>query len=155
MDLLPFHREAYTTLLGKRQSLARNKVYVLFFFLFVFDCSRRARHDTERVWVRVNEWMSICCWFDGTVAFNWKDVLFCHTFWECEWNVRNVCRRICRAEIPVGKSQLEITLAAENHSFTGSVNWNCSASPNFPTQIAHNSRFTDSLAAGLNSHASI
>lgn len=37
--VLPFHRKAYTTLLGTCQSLARNKVYVLFFFLFVFDCS--------------------------------------------------------------------------------------------------------------------
>lgn len=50
---LPFHQKRNTTLLGKCQSLARNKVYVLFFFLFVFDCSVSAKRARVSV--------SICC----------------------------------------------------------------------------------------------
>lgn len=66
--VLPFDRKAYTTLLGTCQSLARNEVYVLFFFLFVFDCSVSA--NGVCVWVCI----SICC--RCTVTSNGKNVLF-------------------------------------------------------------------------------
>lgn len=71
LDLLPFHREAYTTLFGKCQCLARNKVYVLLVFfplvLFVFDCSARATNGSACEWVSESNWVSVE-WYVTVVA---------------------------------------------------------------------------------------
>lgn len=71
LDLLPFHREAYTTLFGKCQRLARNKVYVLLVFfplvLFVFDCSARATNGSACEWVSESNWVSVE-WYVTVVA---------------------------------------------------------------------------------------
>lgn len=76
--VLPFDRKAYTILLETCQSLARNKVYVLFFFLFVFDCSVSANGVCECVFP-----------FVVVVRLLRMAKMFC---FHCEWTEQNACQ---------------------------------------------------------------
>lgn len=83
LDLLPFHREAYTTLFGKCQCLARNKVYVLLVFSLSFYSFLIVRHE-RRIGARVNEWVNRLEWVSDSMLLLLLLLLLCCCWrWWC------------------------------------------------------------------------